>query len=115
MMRFDGIDDEIMIPHLSTIITNQYTIEAWVRLAKVGPMNIICRSDDSTCTSTWSHQLRVNEEGKMEHYVEAGEKYCVTHPKPLELHKWYHVAGSAVADGELRVCQTRPFAQLALH
>jgi len=103
MMSFDGVDDEIMIPHLPTIITSQYTIEAWVRPAKVGPMNIVCRSDESYPTSAWSHQLRINKEGKFEHYVEADDKYCVTHTLPVEAGKWYHVAGSAVADGELKL------------
>ena len=28
MLNFDGVDDEIMIPHLPTIITSQYSIEA---------------------------------------------------------------------------------------
>jgi len=103
MMTFDGIDDEIMIPHLPTIITSQYTMEAWVRPAKVAPMNIICRSDENLPMSTWSHQLRINHEGKFEHYVEADDKYSVCHTLPVEPGKWYHVAGSATADGELKL------------
>merc|ERR1712196_612971 len=102
-MSFDGVDDEIMIPHLPTIITDKYTIEAWVRPAKVGPMNIVCRSDESYPNSAWSRQLRINSEGKFEHYVEADDKYCVTHTLPVEPGKWYHVAGSATADGELKL------------
>lgn len=47
MMQFDGVDDEIMIPHLPTIIPLQYTIEAWVKPARVGPMNIVARSDET--------------------------------------------------------------------
>lgn len=30
-MEFDGEDDEIMVPHLPTIIPTQYTVEAWAR------------------------------------------------------------------------------------
>ena len=47
MMQFDGVDDEIMIPHLPTIIQTQYTIEAWVRPARAEPMNIVVRSDEN--------------------------------------------------------------------
>jgi hypothetical protein len=40
MMTFDGVDDEIMIPHLPTILPTQYTIEAWVRPSKVRMTNL---------------------------------------------------------------------------
>jgi len=107
MMLFDGVDDEIMIPHLPTIITTQYTIEAWVRPAgkdgKVSAMNIIARSDDTYPMSAWSHQLRINREGKFEHYVEADDKYAVAHTVTVNPGQWYHLAGVAVADGELKL------------
>ena len=103
MMTFDGVDDEIMIPHLPTIITTQYTIEAWVRPSKVGPMNIVTRSDESYPMAAWSHQLRINHEGKFEHYLEADDKYTVSHTAVVEPGKWYHVAGVAVADDEMRL------------
>ena len=103
MMLFDGVDDEVMIPHLPTIITTQYTIEAWVRPAKVGPMNIVTRSDESYPTAAWSHQLRINKEGKFEHYVEADDKYVVGHSVPVHPGQWYHVAGVASASGELKL------------
>jgi len=103
MMLFDGVDDEVMIPHLPTIITTQYTIEAWVRPAKVGAMNIVTRSDDTYPMAAWSHQLRINKEGKFEHYVEADDKYVVSHSITVNPGQWYHVAGVAVADGELKL------------
>ena len=103
MMNFDGVDDEIMIPHLPTIITTQYSIEAWVRPAKVGPMNIVTRSDELYPMVAWSHQLRITAEGKFEHYCEADDKYCVTHTVPVEPGRWYHVCGTAVADGEMKL------------
>ena len=103
MMSFDGVDDEIMIPMLPTICADKYTIEAWVRPAKVGPMNIFCRSDEGYPGKAWSHQLRINNEGKFEHYVEADEKFCVSHTLSVEAGKWYHVAGSASGDGELKL------------
>jgi len=103
MMMFDGVDDEIMIPHLPTIITTQYTIEAWVKPSKVGPMNIVTRSDESYPMAAWSHQLRINSEGKLEHYLEADDKYTVSHTVPVTPGQWYHVAGVAVADDEMRL------------
>ena len=63
MIEFDGVDDEIMIPHLPTIIPNAYTIEAWVRPATVKAMNIIVRTNETYPQSAWSHQLRINAEG----------------------------------------------------
>jgi len=103
MMMFDGVDDEIMIPHLPTIIQTQYTVEAWVRPAKVGAMNIIARSDDSYPMAAWSHQLRINKEGKFEHYLESDDKYVVTHTISVNPGQWYHVCGTAVADGEMKL------------
>jgi len=103
MMMFDGVDDEIMIPHLPTIIQTQYTIEAWVRPAKVGAMNIIARSDDTYPMAAWSHQLRINKEGKFEHYLESDDKYVVTHTISVNPGQWYHVCGTAVADGEMKL------------
>ena len=103
VMQFDGVDDEIMVPHLPTILPTTYTMEAWVRPAKVQPMNILARSDESYPMSAWSHQLRINAEGKLEHYCEADDKYTVCHTQPVQADHWYHVAGTATADGELRL------------
>ncbi|KAL1525478.1 hypothetical protein AB1Y20_020334 [Prymnesium parvum] len=98
MMEFDGVDDEIVIPHLPTIIPDRYTIEAWVKPARVGPMNIVARSDESSPLAAWSHQLRINAQGRLEHYCEADEKYTVSHTVPVTAGVWYHVAG--VTTGE---------------
>ena len=103
MMSFDGVDDEIMIPHLPTIITDKYTIEAWVRPAKAGPMNIVTRSDESYPMTAWSHQLRINAEGKFEHYLDADDKYTVSHTVAVNPGQWYHVAGVATANDEMRL------------
>ena len=96
-----------MIPHLPTIITDKYTIEAWVRPSKVGPMNIVCRSDESYPMATWSHQLRINAEGQFEHYVEADEKYTVSHTATVEQNRKL-VADLATVQGaeaELKSCR----------
>jgi len=103
MMQFDGVDDEIMIPHLPTIIQTQYTIEAWVRPARAGPMNIVVRSDENYPQVAWSHQLRINASGRLEHYCEADDRYTVAHTVPVTPGQWHHVAGVAVADGEMKL------------
>ena len=59
------------------IAGGSYTIEAWVKPAKAGAMNIIARSDENYPMSTWSHQLRINSQGRIEHYCEADDKYIV--------------------------------------
>lgn len=63
MIEFDGVDDEIMIPHLPTIIPNAYTIEAWVRPAKAEAMSVIVRTNEQYPMAAWSHQLRINDRG----------------------------------------------------
>lgn len=103
MMQFDGVDDEIMIPHLPTIIQTQYTIEAWVRPAAAAPMNIVARSDESYPLVAWSHQLRINASGRLEHYCEADDRYTVAHTQPVTPGTWHHVAGVAVGDGEMKL------------
>lgn len=103
MMLFDGVDDEILIPHLPTIIQAQYTIEAWVRPAKAAAMNIVARSDESYPMSAWSHQLRINAHGKLEHYVEAEDRFVVSHTLSVVPGNWYHVAGVAVGNGEMKL------------
>ena len=88
-----------MIPHLPTIIPNMYTVEAWVRPAKVGPMNIICRTDYTFPQQAWSHQLRINAQGRLEHFC--GE--TVSHTVTVQAGHWYHVAGVAVGGGEMKL------------
>ena len=80
------------MPHLPTILPTTYTMEAWVRPAKVQPMNILARSDESYPMSAWSHQLRINAEGKLEHYCEADDRYTVAHTVPVTPGQWHHVA-----------------------
>ena len=67
-------------------------------------MNIVCRSDESYPQSAWSHQLRINEEGHFEHYMDADDKYVVCHENlTVEPGKWYHVCGTAASDGEMKL------------
>ena len=81
-------------------------MEAWVRPARIGPMSIIARSDESYPKAAWSHQLRLNAAGCFEHYCEGGEadeKFSVCHTQPAVAGRWYHVAGTANADDKLRL------------
>jgi len=91
---------------MPTILPTVYTMEAWVRPAKIGAMSIIARSDESYPTSAWSHQLRMNAAGCFEHYCEGegpDEKHSVCHTQPAVADRWYHVAGTATADDKLRL------------
>lgn len=51
----------------------------------------------------WSHQLRINANGRLEHYLEADDRYTVSHTVPVTPGSWHHVAGVAVADGEMKL------------
>ena len=88
---------------MPTILPTVYTMEAWVRPAKIGAMSIIARSDESYPTAAWSHQLRINAAGCFEHYCEGDEKHSVCHTQPAVADRWYHVAGTATADDKLRL------------
>ncbi len=108
-MVFDGVDDEIMVPNLPTVLPDAYTLECWVRPTVAGKaMNIVVRSDDSYPLAAWSHQLRINADGKFEHYCEASgaegvEKYTVTHTLTAVAGNWYHVAATAAGNGDMRL------------
>lgn len=104
MMKFDGVDDEIMIPFLPTIIQATYTMEAWVRPSRaLGAMSILARSDETYPMAAWSHQLRINKEGKLEHYLEADDKFVVAHTVACKPETWVHVAGVASAGDEMKL------------
>jgi len=66
-------------------------------------MNIICRTDESYPMAAWSHQLRINNRGLLEHYCEADDKYTVFHTSPVTPGRWYHVAGIAQGGGEMKL------------
>ena len=108
-MVFDGVDDEIMVPNLPTVLPDAYTLECWVRPTVAGKaMNIVVRSDDSYPLAAWSHQLRINADGKFEHYCEASgaeavDKYTVTHTLTAVAGNWYHVAATAAGNGDMRL------------
>mmetsp|Transcript_14496 Transcript_14496/g.47315 ORF Transcript_14496/g.47315 Transcript_14496/m.47315 type:complete len:627 (-) Transcript_14496:332-2212(-) len=107
MIEFDGVDDEIMIPHLPTIIPNAYTIEAWIRPAKAEAMSVIVRTNETYPQAAWSHQLRINDRGQFEHYCETDgdepQKLAVSHTGSVTPGQWYHVAGVATRGGALRL------------
>ena len=52
----------------------------------------------------WSHQLRINANGRLEHYLDCGDdRYTVSHTSAVTPGVWTHVAGVAVADGEMKL------------
>eukprot|EP00965_Chrysotila_dentata_P216263 6189273-Pleurochrysis_carterae.AAC.2 len=77
-------------------------MEAWIKPAKLAPMNIFCRSDEAYPMAAWSHQLRINAAGRLEHYLEADDKYTVFHTVNIVPGHWYHVAGIAQASARAR-------------
>lgn len=105
-LEFDGVDDEVMVPHPPSLLPSAYTIEAWIYPAKANvPMNIIARSNESYPTSVWSHQLRLNERGKLQHvtHLESGERMVAESNTLIKAGKWTHVAATAATDGDLGI------------
>jgi N-acetylneuraminic acid mutarotase len=108
-LLFDGERDEVMVPHPPTLLPAAYTIEAWICPARVGgersAMNILCRSNDSYPTAVWSHQLRLNERGKLQHctLLAMGERVVLESNSSIRAGAWTHVAGSASSDGSMAI------------
>ena len=100
-LYFDGVDDEVVLN-----ITNDfsaYTIEAWVKPDSAGGMSIIVGTDNDP-TANFSRQLRMTAAGQFEHYLWDGtaERY-VTGTTVAQIGKWYHVTGTAVNNGDMRL------------
>ena len=99
-LSFDGTDDYIPL-HIKDE-TPAYTIEAWVRPLSAGSQNIIVRTPADPLTG-YSRQLRINSSGQFEHYLYDGSAKTVTNDTTVVPGKWYHVAGTAANNGEIKL------------
>lgn len=101
-LELDGERDEAMIPHPPLLLPTAYTVEAWICPAKVGSaMNIVCRSSEAYPKAVWSHQLRINDRGKLQHVtmLASGERVVLESNSSVKPGVWTHVAGAASSDG----------------
>jgi hypothetical protein len=99
-----------------------YSVEAWVCTAATQPMNVLCKTSNLGAKAEWSHQLRIDGDGRVEHALSLnhGESYLVCRSSArLHPNHWYYLVGTLTigeTDSEmlnLRVCalssaQARP-------
>ncbi|HTI72032.1 MAG TPA: lamin tail domain-containing protein [Candidatus Limnocylindria bacterium] len=100
-LLFDGQSTEVRVP--DTVNPLQYTIACWVEVEEVRACSLIVRTDGWGPDRDWSHQLRINANGHFEHYLYDGGEHTVTALETITPGVWYHVAGTAISGGPMRL------------
>lgn len=100
-LEMNGFGDLIEI--LDAENPTAYTISLWIRLDEIRAGSLITRTDANGSGAAWSHQLRINATGKVEHYVWDGAAKTVTSATTLEAGVWHHIAGTAANGGQLKL------------
>lgn len=96
-LRCDGNDEFFRVN--DAVSPRDYTLSVWVKFQAVRPCSLMLRTEASGPQSTWSHQLRINAQGRFEHYSFDGGERVVTGTTVAEPDRWYHVAGTAESHG----------------
>ena len=99
-LTFDGTNDYITIPG---VYSNEYTIEAWVKLNSLVNRNIIAGTNSSGPSVSLGIGLRINSAGKFEHLTYDGSNKILQSPVTLAAGPWYHVAISAKSNGVMKI------------
>lgn len=99
-LSFDGTNDYITIP---AVYSNEYTIEAWVKLNSLANRNIIAGTNSSGPSLFLSNCLRVNSAGLFEHYTYDGAAKTLQSSVTITAGTWYHVAISAKSNGVMKI------------
>lgn len=100
-IQFDGVDDQVRIVDGGE--WPAYTLAMWVRFETVQAGSLVVRTDDAGPMVSWSHQLRITEGRRFEHYTYDGDGNAVTGTTVVEAGRWYHVAVTAESGGVARL------------
>jgi hypothetical protein len=100
-LEFDGADDYVNLPY--TTDPTAYTIAAWIKPARTSPASIVVRTDNAGPTTNWSHQLRIDSSGVIEHYAWDGSERRVLGTTAIKAGTWYSVVAVATNDGNMRL------------
>ena len=100
-MNFDGATQYLEIG--DSYNPESYTISTWVRPEAIQAQSILLRAHASGPFSGCSHQIRMNSEGKFEHYVWDGSGKTVTGTTTAVAGTWYHVAIVSEKNGQARL------------
>lgn len=91
--RFDGQDSEVGFD--SGPSPGAYTLSLWVRVEQVRSCSLLLLTSASGPLNDWSHQLRLRDDGRFEHYTWDGSPNIVTSLTVVQTGRWYHIAATA--------------------
>ncbi|MDH5701030.1 MAG: LamG domain-containing protein, partial [Nitrospirota bacterium] len=100
-LEFDGTDDYVNLPYTSDPIA--YTISVWIKPAGMSPSSIVVRTSNAGPTTHWSHQLRIDSSGVIEHYAWDGSERRVLGTTAIEVDTWYSLVAVATNNGDVRL------------
>jgi hypothetical protein len=98
-LRFDGVDDKVLIPHSATLDPAAVTVEAWVRSpTSPGPFRYVVAQGAMDCQAA-SYALYTGIGGGLAFYVSSGNNasdVTVSPPAPSSVWDgaWHHVTGT---------------------
>lgn len=96
-LQFAGSNDIIEI--FDSYDPTSYTISMWINPSTIANKNIIVRTDATLAAKAWSHQLRLNSDGTVTHYLFDGSAESTTSTTSLSANRWYHLVGTVVGNG----------------
>jgi len=100
-LEFDGTDDYVNLPYTTDPIA--YTISVWIKPAGMSPSSIVVRTSNAGPTTHWSHQLRIDSSGVIEHYAWDGSERRVLGTTAIEVDTWYSLVAVATNNGDVRL------------
>lgn len=100
-IRFDGLDDQVKVD--DPISPYAYTISVWVKPDEIRRCSLVVLTDASGPLFSWSHQLRLTENGQFEHYLFDGNGPRVTSTTVAVPGRWYHLLATAEASDVMRL------------
>ncbi len=103
-LQFDGVDDYVDVVPGDELYPPEVTVGAWVWLAQdpAGPGTVLLNGTGEGVT--WSYYFQILEDARVQFSVFPNSIVRVDSTHPLEVERWYHIAGTyEAATGETRL------------
>ncbi len=100
-LDFNGSSQSVSFA--DSFAATSYTISVWVKPDTIRAQSILLRTNTSGQASVYHHQLRMTANGRFEHYTNDGSARTVTSTTIAVAGQWYHLAGVARTNGQLRL------------
>ena len=97
----DGIDDYAQV--IDAVQPLAYTIAAWVKPDAIRAQSILVRTNVSGPNGFFSHNLRMDAEGKFQHFTSDGTGKTVAGTTIAQPGEWTHVVIVAANGGNMRL------------